>query len=470
MVGNPQSNVVQQFDALPKQKRFLYNIFYNDAARFNWYVGGFGSGKTYIGSQAAVRLAMMAPGGRGLIARQTLVDLKATTMKTFFEVCDRRLIQKWNKTENLLTFINGHEVYFWGLDDIEKLKSLEIGWFWMDEVDEVNMETFKIAQGRLRHPAQPKRQGFITSNSEGKNWTYKIFVKGEGLAREEDAKKYWTVKAPSNENTHLPQDYLDTLNSYTGDLYKRYVLGSWDVFEGQIFPDFRRAIHSVRPFAIPSDWLRFRMMDWGENNPTTCGWIAMDHEKNLWYYREYEKSQEFTPYHSKAIKDLSAGEVIKYTVIDPSVKGRRGRSGKNIDMEYREAGFTPLIFGNNSVSAGISRMHKLFHVDENRIHPITKQKGAPRIFFFDTCEKTMDCIEGYRWRKPSNDDENPEERPLKKDDHLVDGLRYGIMSLPDISFGGVSSSRRITEMPFNHEKFEDAMLANAIAQNPNDFL
>ena len=115
-------------------------------------------------------------------------------------------------------------------------------------------------------------------------------------------------------------------------------------------------------------------------------------------------------------------------------------------------------------------MHKLFHVDENRIHPITKQKGAPRIFFFDTCEKTMDCIEGYRWRKPSNDDENPEERPLKKDDHLVDGLRYGIMSLPDISFGGVSSSRRITEMPFNHEKFEDAMLANAIAQNPNDFL
>ncbi len=29
--------------------------------------------------------------------------------------------------------INGHEIYFWGLDDIEKLKSLEIGWFWFDE-------------------------------------------------------------------------------------------------------------------------------------------------------------------------------------------------------------------------------------------------------------------------------------------------------------------------------------------------
>lgn len=464
------SNVVQSFDPLPKQKRFFYNIFDNDLARFNWYVGGFGSGKTYIGSQAAVRLAMMAPGGRGLIARQTLVDLKATTMKTFFEVCDRRLIKKWNKTENLLTFINGHEIYFWGLDDIEKLKSLELGWFWMDEVDEVNMETFKIAQGRLRHPSQPKRLGYITSNSEGKNWTYKVFVKGEGLARAEDINKYWVVKAPSNENTHLPQDYLDTLNSYTGDLYKRYVLGSWDVFEGQIFPDFRRAVHSVRPFAIPKEWMRFRMMDWGENNPTTCGWIAMDNEKNLWYYKEYEKRGEFTPYHAKAIKEMSSGEEIKYTVIDPSVKGRRGRSGKNIDMEYKEAGFTPLYFGNNAVSAGISRLHKLFHVDETRIHPITKQRGAPRIFFFDTCEKTMDCIENYRWKKPNNDDENPHEQPLKKDDHLVDGLRYGIMSLPDISFGGVSSQKRITEVPDIIKKFDDAMLANAIAQNPSDFL
>jgi phage terminase large subunit len=30
--------------------------------------------------------------------------------------------------------INGHEIYFWGLDDIEKLKSLEIGWFWFDDI------------------------------------------------------------------------------------------------------------------------------------------------------------------------------------------------------------------------------------------------------------------------------------------------------------------------------------------------
>lgn len=83
-------------------------------------------------------------------------------------MCDPDLIYKWNKSENLLTLINGHEIYFWGLDDIEKLKSLELGWFWMDEVDEVNPEAFDVAIGRLRHKKQPKRLGMIALSFEEK--------------------------------------------------------------------------------------------------------------------------------------------------------------------------------------------------------------------------------------------------------------------------------------------------------------
>jgi len=51
---------------------------------------------------------------------------------------------------------------------------LEIGWFWFDEVDEVKPDVFDIAIGRLRNKKQPKRIGMITSNSEGKNWTYRV--------------------------------------------------------------------------------------------------------------------------------------------------------------------------------------------------------------------------------------------------------------------------------------------------------
>ncbi len=443
---NDNANDVLVFNPLPKQEIFLYATLDRPDTRFIWYVGGFGSGKTFVGSHTASRLALRAPKGRGLIARNTLVDLKATTIKTFFEVLDPRLIKKWNKTENLLTLINGHEIYFWGLDDIEKLKSLELGWFWIDEVNEVDENKFDILKGRLRHKAQPKRVGFLTSNSEGKNWTYKQFVLGKGIRAEADHAKYLTIKAPSNENTYLPQDYLEVLNSYTGDLYERYVLASWNVFEGQIFPDFHRGIHVIKPFAIPAEWKKIGGIDHGERNPSTFLWCALTNKGDLVFYREYKQSGEFVDQHIKNIYELNAGEKIEYVEIDPSTKSVRGGSGRKVDMEYREewekvfGHKMPMRFANNDVNAGIARVHKYLRVDPEREHIGTKTKGAPRIYIFDTCTQLIDELEGYKWKKIAPTNENdPDEAPRKKDDHLVDPLRYIVMSRPDISVGSVAS-------------------------------
>jgi PBSX family phage terminase large subunit len=430
---------VQVFEPLPKQKLFLYHIEDNDEAKFIWYCGGFGSGKSYIGSQAVIRHAMQNPGGRSLIARQTLVDLKATTMKTFFEVLDPRLIKKWNKTENLLTFINGHEIYFWGLDDIEKLKSLEIGFFWIDEVNEVAENTFNVLKGRLRNKRHKKRLGILTSNSEGKNWTYKQFVLGKGIRTAKDLEKYWIIKAPSNENTYLPEDYLEVLNSYTGDLFERYVKASWNVFEGQIFPDFHREIHVIKPFAIPETWRKIGGIDHGERSPSTFVWAAISPSGNIFIYREYSLAGEGVDMHVKNIKELNRGEKLDYIVIDPSVKSVRGTSGRKIDTEYKEEWIKqfdqvmPLRYANNDVNAGIARLHKYFRIDPERIHPSTKKKGSPRLYYFDTCPQAADDTEGYKWKKISPTNENdPEEKPRKKDDHVLDPIRYIVMSRPDI--------------------------------------
>lgn len=435
---------VQQFDPLRKQEEFIYHIELNDRAKFIWYCGGFGSGKSFIGSHATIRHAMQNPGGRSLVARNTLVDLKATTMKTFFEVLDRRLILKWNKTENLLTLINGHEIYFWGLDDIEKLKSLEIGWFWIDEVNEVEELKFNILKGRLRNKHHKTRKGIVTSNSEGKNWTYKQFVLGQGLAKAADLDKFWVVKAPSNENTHLPEDYLEVLNSYTGDLYQRYVLASWNVFEGQIFPDFNRAIHVIKPFAIPETWKKIGAIDHGERNPTAFDWCAISPSGDLYFYREYAMSGEGVDMHVRNIHELNAGDNLEYVLIDPSTKSVRGTSGKKVDVEYREeweklfGDKMPMRYAQNDVNAGIARMHKYLRLDPDRLHPITKKPGAPRVFIFDTCPILADQWESYKWKKISPTSENdPDEKPRKKDDHNLDGARYIIMSRPDISISSV---------------------------------
>ena len=435
----------QVFKPLPKQKLFQWLVFCFSKAKFVWYCGGFGSGKSYIGAQTAIRLAMQAPNGRGLIARQTLVDLKATTMKTFWEVCDPRLIRSHNKSEHLITFVNGHEIYYWGLDDIEKLKSLEIGWFWFDEVNEVDENTFNVAKGRLRHKAQPKRCGIITSNSEGKNWTYKQFVKGKGVkAKFRDL--YYTIKAPSNENTNLPDDYINVLESYTGDLYDRYVRASFNVFEGQIFPDFNPAIHVIEPFEIPKSWIKVRGFDHGERNPTAVNWGAVSPSGNLYIYREYSVPNEFVDYHAKKVAEVSNNledlicpyaEEYEKNVFDPSIRSSRGQSGQKIDVEWKEEmakyedNFS-VTYGNNNRSAGFARIHKYLRVDPERIHPLTKKKGSPKVFIFSTCPVLGEEFEQYKWKKLSTSSEDdPIEEPRKKNDHVLDAFRYLIMSRPE---------------------------------------
>lgn len=479
-----ESNTVQNFTPLPKQEVFMYHVLYNEIAKFIWYCGGFGSGKTFIGSQTAIRLAMMAPNGRGLIGRNTLVDLKATTMKTFFEVVDRRLIRSFNKSENLLTLTNGHEIYFWGLDDIEKLKSLEIGWFWFDEVDEVQQIAFEVAQGRLRHKAQPKRIGMITSNSEGKNWTYKKFIRGEGVRSEADLSKYFVIKAPSDENTNLPEDYLEVLNSYTGDLYERYVRASFEVFEGQIFKEFRRDIHVIKPFAIPEEWERFRAIDHGERNPTACGWYAITPAGDVIKYREHYEGGQYVKHHAKIVGEASEGEKISYTVIDPSTRSTRGASGKKIDQEWKdemrnyEKEFR-LRYGVNSVNAGIARMHRYLTIDPEKKHPFTGKMGSPRMFYFDTCPISIDELETYKWSKirVANEDD-PIEKPRKRDDHSVDENRYAVMSRPLAEMGSVHSSLRTNYLslkPRQREQLlptitEEQIIEQLKKENPGDFL
>ncbi len=468
---------IQQFEPLPKQEKFLYFIEVRDDIKFIWYCGGFGSGKSYIGSQAVIRHAMQNPKGRSLIARQTMVDLKATTMKTFFEVIDSRLILKWNKSESLLTLINGHEIYFWGLDNIEKLKSLEIGLFWIDEVNEVAELTFNVLKGRLRNKHHKKRLGILTSNSEGKNWTYKQFVLGKGIKTAQELEKYRIIKAPSNENTYLPEDYLEVLNNYTGDLLERYVKASWNVFEGQIFPDFVRSVHVIEPFAIPETWRKIGGIDHGERNPSTFVWAAISPSGDIYIYREYSLAGAAVDQHVRNIYALNDKDSLEYIVIDPSVKSVRGISGRKVDTEYKEEWLKvfghsmPIRYANNDVNAGIARLHKYFRIDPDRIHPSTKKKGAPRIFYFNTCPLLADETEGYKWKKviPTNEND-PDEAPRKKDDHLLDPTRYIVMSRPDIKQGTVSVKYKKLEVQDLKVDKDAELLDHIKSQFPSDFM
>jgi hypothetical protein len=78
------------------------------------------------------------------------------------------------------------------------------------------------------------------------------------------------------ENPYLDAKYVAELEKIT-DPNKRaaWLEGDWDIVAGGAVDDvWRKQIHVIPRFAIPSHWRIDRAMDWGSTHPCSIGWFA----------------------------------------------------------------------------------------------------------------------------------------------------------------------------------------------------
>lgn len=410
------------------------------------YYGGFGSGKSVV-LCAAMLMQGIAFGGEYVIARQHMPELRRTTMKAFVEMVPKELLIEFldAKAEVHIKSATGKRAifYFVGLDEPGKLDSLNLTGFGIDESSYTTEEAFLKLQGRLRNPLG-LRKGLLVGNPKGQNWVYHWFVKksrqqATKLQTIEQVKStYHMIVAPSTENVHLPTGYVEgMLAAYSTERVKRDIYGSFESFEGQIYSDFERSTHVVKPFKIPPEWPRYVGIDHGFRNPAAWIWGAMDYDGKLYIYREFYKSEWLIEEVCKG-KDGQLGamalmgqEKLEWAKIDPSTKAARTErngvklSDWDIYLENLPADF-PMQTANNEVTAGIDKVKSYMKVSD--------KDGTPSIFIFETCSNLLDEIAQYRWKELNPQQEgrsNQREEPVKYNDHAVDALRYLIMGLPE---------------------------------------
>ena len=256
------------FRPLPKQYDF-YRAAWGRA--YLLYAGGYGSGKTAIGCYLSISLSCMYPGNFGLIGREHASDLRDTTQRTFFEMLPQGWIRKYNKSENHVYLKNGSEVIFRHLDDSAGLKSLNLGWVYIDEITDTSEPVFRMLQSRIRLPAilpawNDVRRGwpsnkrateaegvdgrriFATTNTDAPgHWVHELWFgppqpAGRGLPVE----KRFDVNAPSHENRHVPAEYLADMDaSFDPKYHERYVQGKWiDIGRDRVYHQFGRETHT----------------------------------------------------------------------------------------------------------------------------------------------------------------------------------------------------------------------------------
>jgi len=250
-----------EYDYFGKFVKYLRN-----KSRYLVLYGSAGSGKSQFAAQKILSRVLYEEKHRFLIVRKTRPSLR----KSCFTLIGDK-INDWglsslfyiNKTDMMYEFKNnGNQILFVGMDDEEKLKSIErITGIWIEEPNEISEREFMQIDLRLRGKTENYKQIILTFNPISELlWLYKIFFEGK---KENCTIGHSTV----DDNIFIDSEYkniLDALKDEDEIFYKIYRLGEWGTLGEAIYTKYEFADEQFDNF----DELIYGL-DFGYNHPST---------------------------------------------------------------------------------------------------------------------------------------------------------------------------------------------------------
>ena len=178
--------------------------------------------------------------------------------------------------------------------------------------------------------------------------------------------------------------------------------GTFAVGEGSIYPI---AVEDIivpmdKTFKIPEHWRFIYGMDVGWNR-TAVAFLAQNPDSGVWYlYDEYYGSQQVPAVHAERVKSVAGDWMLG--AIDPASKNRSQADGQQLLNTYKSLGLK-LRAADNSIESGITKVWALL--------------ASGNLKVFANCYNFLNEYALYRREKGII---------VKKDDHLMDALRYGV--------------------------------------------
>ena len=399
--------------------------------RYLYLYGSAGSGKSHFLAQKFIyRLTSEDVGHRLLVIRKTLPSLKRSALKL---ICD--YLSDWdfmkdcdlNKSELTLTYIpNGNQIYFVGMDDPEKIKSIEnITSIWYEEASEADYDDALQLDIRLRPKFRPKTKDesgcysqlcFSFNPISKLNWTYrevfnpdhktfkeKIRTEIEFLGKKQVVEGYKTVlHSTYKDNRFLSPQYvasLEELASKSESHYKIYALGEYADLKNKIYDNYTPV--DVLPVNIEWDVI-YSGIDFGYNAPSAM-------------VRTYQKGsvvwEEELLYETKLkTKDIIARleemnfpkrELIYADNAEPDRIDELQEAGYNVRPSYK---------AKNSVKDGIDYIKTL------KVYVLRSSTNLLKEYYL------------YQWKEEVDKNTGQKkllEEPVKEMDHAMDAKRYG---------------------------------------------
>jgi len=207
----------------------VYLPYYTSDKRYLVLYGGSGSGKSVFASQKILTRATTEKKHRFLCIRKVANTLRSSVYQRFFDlILDLGLMSEFDINKSEMRFTHrptGNEILMVGLDDVEKLKSIEgVTGIWVEEATELSEADFDQIDLRLRGETNNYKQIILTFNPiDESHWLKKRFF-------DSDLNNCETLRTTFKDNHFIDDEYrrvLEQKASVSPNLYRIYYLGEW---------------------------------------------------------------------------------------------------------------------------------------------------------------------------------------------------------------------------------------------------
>ena len=370
------------------------------------FFGGSSSGKSYFLAQRTVMDNMN--GYNYLVCRNVGNTIKKSVFNEVWKaICNMQLAMFYDRNRTELTITNrrnNKQILFSGLDDEEKLKSITpidgvLERVWIEEATEIKRSAYLQLKKRLRGHTD-KHKGIILSFNPilKTHWIYEEFFSGcwDETKNVYKSDRKLILKTTYKDNLYLTDDDIYELEHETDEyFYNVYTLGNWGILGNLIFKNWSTADLSdkIKSFGEIDNGL-----DFGFTNPNAL-------------VRCYVSEKSKTIY-----------------VFDTLCK--RGQSYDSLISDLKQKCGSQIVTCDNEDSRGI------FMLRSGGVNAIPAKKGADSVLngivylqgyhicIDVTCQEFINEIQQYHWQEDK--DGNVLEKPAKKNDHLLDALRYAV--------------------------------------------
>lgn len=388
----------------------------------NW---GRQTGKSFFAINYTLVKALQKQ-GRYWIVAPTYRQAKDIYWKQYVSMLPKELIEKTNENELTITlkYIEDdklgikHDVNrppstieLKGCDDADKLRGARVDGFVFDEFA---FATEGISKWELVfEPMLLTTQGWAVfiSTPNGFNFFYE-------LANRAQTQPGWFYShATPYDNPAVTNADIERIKrERTEDNFYQEYMAEFRKMEGLVYREFDRQSHMVDPNDVPKDGTNIVGIDFGFTNPFAAAFIRIDYDDNWWIYDEVYKSQLTTDQAIQIVRDKMTGTHITAMVGDPAAAEHIA------NFNSKGLPIIPAKKGKDSIKLGIGMVSEKLKLREQM-----QGKPKPKLFVASNCENFIKEIESYSYPK-GTDTRNPKEEPVKKDDHLMDAVRYAVMT------------------------------------------